>query len=481
MRIGGRRKINVICIMMDTWRFDYAGCYGNKKIKTPNLDRFASEATLFENAYSEGVPTLPARMACFTGRYTFPFRPWQQLETHDVLLSSALDRAGYTTALISDTLPMRGDTLPNVRNYLTGNYMMGFKYVEWSDQTYFWLPRAPWLPKAKVTKEIIYRYWKDRGDHRDAIFRERIKRQLEARLLWRSDEDSFVAQTIKKAIAWLERQKDLDHIFLWLDTWDPHEPWDPPSPFDTMYIDPNYDGPRIIRASDGPVEGYLNEDELECIRGLYAGEVSMCDKWLGIFLNKVEELGLMENSLIIFLSDHGNFHGEHGLIHKARCWPYECMSHIPLIIKLPDETGRGKRIDAFVDTTDIMPTILDFLEIKLPPARTTHEMLHGHSLLPLIRGEVDKVRECAYMGWYRRAWAIREGDWKYIMYSGQNFVFTGKTRPELFNLRKDPHELENVIDEHQDLADQLELKLRRFVSGLPPTLPSPPPRGGPAI
>jgi len=67
------------------------------------------------------------------------------------------------------------------------------------------------------------------------------------------------------------------------------------------------------------------------------------------------------------------------------------------------------------------------------------------------------------------------------MYSGQNFVFTGKTKPELFNLRRDPNERENVIDEHQDLADQLELKLRRFISGLPPTLPAPPPRGGPAI
>ncbi len=444
-------KLNVICIMMDTWRFDYLGCHPswNGWVKTPRADKLASEGTLFENAYAEGVPTLPARMALFTGRYTFPYRPWQRLENNDLLLSDVLDRAGYKTALISDHLRHT-------------NYMMGFRYVEFGDN--FALDtRPPGSPRAQVD---IDRYYKDRGDHRDAFNRERLKRELEVALLWENDEGSYAAQTAKKAMKWLEQQSEGEPFFLWFDTWDPHEAWDPPPPFDTMYLDPSYEGPLLPAPSGGSVSGYLTDDEVQCVRALYGGEVSMCDKWLGILLDKVEELGFLENTLIIFLSDHGNHHGEHDLVRKVRDWPQEEMSHIPLIIRHPEGIGKDKRIQSFVDTTDIMPTILDFLGIKLPPPRSSHEMLHGHSLLPLLTGEADKVREYAYMGWFNRSWAIRDGDWKYIMY-GPNFVYTGKDKNELFNLREDPEELDNLYDEEHELVDSLELELRRFVHSLP--------------
>ena len=446
-------KLNVICIMMDTWRFDFLSCLGNDWIKTPGVDKLASEGTLFENAYSEGVPTLPARMSCFTGRYTFPFRPWQRLENNDLLLAEILDRAGYTTALISDTSPLR-----------ISNYMMGFRYVEFSDNQHF-DTREPGASKAKVD---IYKYNKDRGNPRDIFHKENLRRELQVSLLWKSDEESYVAQTVKKAMKWLEMQKGRNHVFLWLDTWDPHEAWDPPPPFNTMYLNPNYEGPLLVHPSGGNVNGYLTEEELQCVRALYAGEVSMCDKWVGIFLDKIEELDLLENTLIIFLSDHGTFHGEHNLIMKARCWPYEVMSHIPLIIKHPDGLGKGKRIKSFVDTTDIMPTILDFLGVKLPQPRSSHEILHGHSLLPLISGEIEKVRDYAYMGWFNRSWAIRDGDWKYIMYTSPNFVYTGKDKNELFNLKEDPDELNNLYDEEPELVNRLELQLRRFIDNLPP-------------
>ena len=457
--------MNVICIMMDSWRVDYLDChpYWNGWVKTPCANKLASEGTLFENAYSEGVPTLPARMALFTGRYTFPFRPWQRLENNDLLLSDVLDQAGYTTALIADSTPVK-----------RSNYMMGFAYVEFSDNWNPHKPQPPWLPKAKVD---IYRYHKDIGDQKDEYWRNRLRKELEKTLLWKSDEESYVATTVKNAMNWLERQQRLDNIFLWLDCWDPHEPWIPPPPFNTMYLDPNYEGPLLVHPRPGPggvVSGYYTEDELNCIRALYAGEVSMCDKWLGIFINKLEELGLFENTLVIFLSDHGVPLGDHNVLLKAKCWPYEkCMSRIPLIMRFPDGFGAKKRIKAFVDTTDIMPTILDFLGVELPPPRSTHEMLHGHSIIPLVTGEKEKVRDCAYMGWFNRSWAIRDGDWKYIMY-GPNFAYTGKDKPELFNLREDPDELNNLIDEEPELADKLELRLRRFIHSLPPPQPPKP-------
>jgi len=344
---------------------------------------------------------------------------------------------------------------------------MGFRYVEFSDNL-AQDTRKLGSPRADVD---VDRYYKDRGNAIDGYYRNQLKKELEVSLLWKNDEESYAAQTVKKAIRWLETKKDSDPFLLWLDVWDPHEAWDPPPPFDTMYLEPNYEGPLLMMPSGGTVTDYLTEEELQCVRALYAGEVTMCDKWLGIFLDKVSDLDLIDNTLIVFLSDHGNFHGEHNLLRKVRCWPYEVMSHIPLIIRHPEGIGKGKRIKAFVDTTDIMPTILDFLKIKQPPVKTSHEILHGHSLLPLLSGQVDKIRDFAHMGWYNRSWAVRDGAWKLIIY-GPNFVNTGKEKAELFNLEQDPEEQNSLYDEETKIVDRLELELRRFVLNLPK--PNPP-------
>jgi len=463
--------LNVFCVMMDSWRRDHAGVYGNRRVKTPNLDRLARESTVFENAYAEGLPTLPVRMALFTGRYTFPFRGWQRLENNDIILADLLEREGYTTSLVADTPPMR-----------QSNYMFGFEHVQWSPQWSFNPKRtAPWAPRARDVD--ISGYWKGSGGPQDQTLRERLQAYLEVRLLWRGEEDSYVAQTVKKAVRWLESLKggDRDHIFLWLDSWDPHEPWDPPGPYDRMYVDPRYSGPKLILAPSGPI-GYLTEEELQSIRDLYAGEVTMCDRWLGVFLDRVRELGLMENTLIIFLSDHGEPFGEHGILRKARPWPYEELTQIPLVIRHPEGFGRGERIKAFADTTDIMPTVLDFLGVEYrrparpgaPPARarprppTSHEVMHGHSLLPLIRGEAVKVRDYAFSGHYQRSQAIQDHEWKYIQWGP---VFSGKKEPELYNLQDDPGEQRSLYAEKPQVARRLEKELKGFMEGLPKPLP----------
>lgn len=94
---------NVVFIMLDTLQFNYLGCYGNKKVKTPNFDRFARNGVLFENAYSEGLPTVPVRRATMTGRYTLPFAGWQALSPEDTTLSDILWGRDVQTALVYDT------------------------------------------------------------------------------------------------------------------------------------------------------------------------------------------------------------------------------------------------------------------------------------------------------------------------------------------------------------------------------------------
>jgi len=130
----------------------------------------------------------------------------------------------------------------------------------------------------------------------------------------------------------------------------------------------------------------LSEEELNHLRALYAGEVTLIDRWVGLLLEKIGDLGLYEDTMVIFTTDHGTYIGEHGYIGK-RTHLYEEVTHIPLIMRMPDHEKIKGRCEAIVQPPDIMPTILDMAGINIP------ETVQGSSLLPLIRGEKRKVRE----------------------------------------------------------------------------------------
>ena len=118
------RKIkNVVLIMLDTLQFNYLGCYGNKVVKTPNIDRLARQGFLFENAYSEGLPTVPVRRALMTGRFTLPYGGWQPLAPDDTTVADIMWGKNMQTALVYDTPPMR---LPKY------GYSRGFDFVSFN-------------------------------------------------------------------------------------------------------------------------------------------------------------------------------------------------------------------------------------------------------------------------------------------------------------------------------------------------------------
>jgi len=443
----GRRIMNVIVIVADSLRRDHLGCYGNEWIKTPNIDKFASEATIFTHAYPEGLPTLPVRTAWFTGRYTFPFRGWQGLEPTDVLLSEILWDKGYTSALITDTYHLHKPHM---------GYGRGFDYVKFiRGQEY-----DPYIVDKDI-KVDVDRFWKDRKDRKENNrWKENHKQYLKniSQWDWENDENHFVAQVVKEGIHWISsHQTRKDHLFLWLDCFDPHEPWDPPATYVEMY-DPNYKGKEIIDPIPGLVEGYLTDEELKHIKALYAGEVTLVDKWVGIFLDELKRLGFFENSLIIFVSDHGEPFGEHGIIRKCKPWPYQELVRIPFILRHP-EVGHGKKINALVQTPDLMATILDFLNIP------TSDEIHGRSVLPLMLGKIKKLRDYAYIGHYGRGWCIKNYEWSYMFWF-KSKLYPDIWPPQLYNLKEDPGEKKNVIENYPEISEKLELELRRFVSSL---------------
>lgn len=431
--------MNVICLINDSWRWDHLGCYGNGWIKTPNLDAFAKDAAQFDWCYSEGLPTIPTRTTFFTGRYTFPFRGWQRLEPKDVLLAETLWNQGVTTALVADTYHMHKPSMAFER---------GFDYVDFIRGH----EGDPWIvdKSLDVSSQVEAVHKPHKGD-------QAVKAQIEQYFRnihwWQSEEDTFVARTLRAGAEWLERQKLRDRLFLWVDCFDPHEPWDPPEPYKSMYKDSNYKGQDIIQPIPGDGQ-YLTPEELQNIKNLYAGKCTLCDKWLGWFLNRVKELGMWDNTLIIFTTDHGEPFNEHGYLKKAEPGLYEELVHIPLLIRHPEGFGTGKRFKAMVETTEVFPTILDFFGVKIPGR------IHGKSLLPMLRGEEDSIREYAYMGYFKQTWRISNQEWALQIY------LDGKKPVELFNLTTDPGETTNLAEQEVERATAMELQLRKFVADL---------------
>jgi arylsulfatase A-like enzyme len=404
-------KKNVIVVMLDTLQFNYIGCYGNTWIQTPNIDRFANQGVLFENAYTEGLPTVPCRRAMLTGRYTLPVKGWSQLDIDDTTIADLCWGHPIDSALIHDSGPFR---LPKF-GYSRGFDKVHFIHGHETDHQYYAHDELIELKAEDYYEDHVM-------EKADELLGENVMRplmnqvecHLKERQYWKSGEDQHVAQVMKAACRYIEEADRNKSFFLWIDSFDPHEPWDAPSVYDPemkcMY-DPDYRGKDMFLPIQGHVDGLYTEEELHHIRMLYAEKVTNVDKWFGWFMDRVRKLGLDDNTLVMVVSDHGSPMGNgehgHGIMRKCRPWPYEELAHIPFVMRGP-ELPKAKRIKSFVQSCDVAPTVVDWLGIGVHPS------MQGKTLLPLAKGEVESVRDFAIAGYYRYSWSIITEDWSFI-------------------------------------------------------------------
>ncbi len=403
---------NAIGIMLDSLQHNYLGCYGNTWIKTPNIDALAREGVLFENAYSEGLPTIPVRRAMFTGRYTLPSIGWKALSHEDTTVADLCWGRPIDTCLVYDSAPLRLPKFGFSRSFDKVIFLHGHE----ADQFYYECDPLYHLAVSDYVEDHML----EEGDPDNpndlggvpSMLHE-VEAFLRLRQYWRGDEDRHVARTMEAAIEYIERHDRTKSFFLWVDSFDPHEPWDPPSIYDperkSMY-DPDYKGKDMFLPLVGEASMFT-EAELHHIRMLYAELVTLCDTYVGKFLDAVRKAGLYENTLILLTADHGEpmGHGEHGhgIMRKCRPWPYEELVHIPLIIRAPGMEA-GKRVKGFAQSCDVAPTITDWLGIGVHPS------MQGKSLLPLCTGEKEKVRDFAIAGYHRYSWSIITEDYSFI-------------------------------------------------------------------
>jgi len=434
--------VNVIMIVADSLRADHLGCYGNEWIRTPALDAFARQACVIDGARADSLATVPCRTSMMLGRINFPFRPWQPLEGDDRPVAEWLWERGGTSCFVTDVYHLHKPGFNFDRGFDERVFIRGQEY-------------DPWLAEDDVDSaavdELVERHFKPSPHVDAAMWPERFRQYCRNISVREREEDYFCAQVALRAIQWLERHAGGDRLFLWVDMFDPHEPWDPPPELKQPY-DPGYADIDIIDPVPSPVEGYLSPAEMANIRALYAGEVTLVDRWVGRLLDAARELDYFENTMIIFTSDHGEPLDDHGIVRKCRPWLYEELVSVPLIVHLPDGAGAGERRRALVRLSDMAPTICDAMGVEPMPGT------HGASLLPLVRGEVDSLRDYALTGIHNAAASIRDGRWSYLRCRDRE--------PELYDRDADPTEQHNVIADYPNEAARLDHEMHRQIAEL---------------
>jgi arylsulfatase A-like enzyme len=212
----------------------------------------------------------------------------------------------------------------------------------------------------------------------------------------------------------------------------------------------DYKGPRLINPPSTTER--MSPVEVEHARALYAGLVSFVDDRIGKFLRQVERLGLMSNTLVVFVADHGTMMGEQGQLHKGETRIRTQVTHVPLIIYNPRQNWGGRRVKGFVQHPDLMPTVLDLAGVRAP-ARVT-----GQSLRALAENQSDSGRDTIVTGWGEHG-AVRNHEWVYI-----GRWSTGQAFEQLYDVRRDPNELADVAATNPKVVAAFRARLKDHVN-----------------
>ncbi len=431
---------NVVLVIFDSLRKDSVGVYGSPpwgRVETPHLDSLASESLLLTRVYPETLPTLPARVATYTGQRVYPFHNgdfrlkgdfvgapgWGPIpEEHDTLAEMLRDRGRYRTGLIADVYHMFKPS----KNFWRGFDQWTFLRGQEGD---------PQRSGPEVSDEEIGRWIPHElmSEQRVEFIRQCLK-NMRGRV---REEDYFNARVLIEAARWLEENRDAERFFLCVESFDPHEPWFVPEHYRRMYDDS--DGREQVMSCYDDTTSWPPE-LLSRTQANYSGLVTMCDRWFGHLYETMRTLGLLDNTLLIVTSDHGHSIGDEGYMGK-RGYPSEpAVFDIPLIVRYPDGTGAGQRSGILLQHTDIPAAILEFAGIEPP------QPIEGKPFLkPALEGE--GFRDHVTVGWGGAVTVIDNRWWLNVKIDG--------TGPFLYDLTAPAAREKNLADDHPDVVHRL--------------------------
>ena len=254
-----------------------------------------------------------------------------------------------------------------------------------------------------------------------------------------SEEDFFPARVLKEAALWLEQNQDADRFFLTVESFDPHEPWLPPRHYRRIY-DPDDDAPEQIISAYGDVSG-LDDRLIARTRANYSGEVTLCDRWFGHLMESMRVLGLLNNTLLIFTSDHGHSIGDRDYMGKRGYPSAPEVYDVPLMVRFPGAERAGSRSDLFVQHHDIAAEILSAAGVEPP------EHFDGVPFLEdAVAGRPGR-RSHVTVAWGSAVTVVSDTWWLNSKVDGTGVLLYDLAAAEPF--------AESVADAHPDVAKDL--------------------------
>ena len=283
---------------------------------------------------------------------------------------------------------------------------------------------------------------------------------------WKGEMDCFPPRTAQAAVEFLEENYLHDPFLLWVDFFDPHEPWDAPEYMVRKY-DPDYTGTPMLHPNYGMADD-LTEGELRNLRAHYCAEAEFVDRWVGRILEKIDDLNLWSNSIVVFTTDHGISLGEHNRTGKlnvnerdSRFWPlYPEIAHIPFLVTAPGLEG-GRSVSGFAQPVDIFPTLLDLAGVDVSP----EEPFQGRSFAPMLKGQRDDTdTDYAICGSHLRPspdGTIPAEATTPVLYTEQwAYAPIGPDgQKQLFDLTADPYGETDVASDNPDVVQSLHRRL----------------------
>ena len=466
---------NILWICTDQQRADTIGALGNKFVRTPHINALASQGTAFTSAYCQSPVCTPSRASFLTGRYPRTTRcrqNGQAIPSTEKLISRLLADAGYTCGLAGK---LHLATCAN--GVVEKRIDDGYKVFHWSHH-----PQPDWPENA-------YTQWlTQQGQTWDKLYKGQSTRYIKEGIPAEYSQTTWCANM---AIDFIKKQKGSPWFFSY-NCFAPHHPFDPPADYLARYNPKNLPTPKYKPNEANSKTTYqrldsefahsdpnsyhvaaMTDHDKQQVTAAYYAMVDLIDYNVGRMVAALNETEQLNNTIVIFMSDHGEMLGDHGIYLKGPHF-YEEAVRVPLIFNWPGQFKTGLKVDGLTELIDITPTLLDAAGLSIP------QFIQGKTLLPILSGKAnpDHHRNSVFSEYYN-AWSHKHSyGTMHRTNSHKMIVYHGTDQGELYDLDKDPDEFNNLwdVEKYSELKTQL---LKETFDASVFTMDPAPPREGP--
>lgn len=466
---------NILWLCTDQQRYDTINSLGNPLVRSPTVDGLVEQGVAFTQAYCQSPVCAPSRASFLTGRYprtTGCRQNGQKIPEDEVLVSRMLADVGYRCGL-AGKLHLASCSDGKVESRIDD----GYHDFHWSHH-----PQPDW-------EENAYTQWlANNGQTWERLYSGRSTGYVKEGVPAEFHQTTWCAEV---AIDFIRANRD-DPWFFSFNCFDPHHPFDPPAEYLKKYKPDDMPLPKIgasdpasktsfqqldsVWAHNSPGEfhtGAMEDSDRREVTAAYYAMCELIDDQVGRILQALDETGQRENTIVVFMSDHGEMLGDHGIYFKGPHF-YDEAIRVPLIISCPSRFQSGLRVDGLTELVDLVPTLLEACGLPIP------ERVQGRSLIPHLTGAADPSvhRDSVYCE-YLNSWTHADAYGSMLRTeSAKVVVYHGTKQGELYDLASDPDEFQNLWNSptHGDLKiDLIQQCFDRSVFSMDPS----PPRLGP--